>query len=90
MKIGGSKGRSYGDIPGVDTKLFEVNGVSLDEMVRGREKPVGDFMSEESVDEQPEIEEVTIAGIGTGFGKWDASEVTCEIPESALTSISLQ
>lgn len=39
-------------------------------------------MSEESVDEQPEIEEVTpIAGIGTlVFGKWDASEVTCRDP----------
>ena len=39
-------------------------------------------MSEESVDEHPEIEEVTpIAGIGTlVFGKWDASEVTCRDP----------
>ncbi|MED5350899.1 MAG: 30S ribosomal protein S7 [Candidatus Thermoplasmatota archaeon] len=39
-------------------------------------------MSEESVDEQPEIEEVApIAGIGTlVFGKWDASEVTCRDP----------
>lgn len=39
-------------------------------------------MSEESVDEQPEIEDVTpIAGIGTlVFGKWDASEVTCRDP----------
>jgi len=39
-------------------------------------------MFEESVDEQPEIEEVTpIAGIGTlVFGKWDASEVTCRDP----------
>lgn len=39
-------------------------------------------MSEESVDEQPEIDEVTpIAGIGTlVFGKWDASEVTCRDP----------
>ncbi|MCK5290617.1 MAG: 30S ribosomal protein S12 [Thermoplasmata archaeon] len=39
--IGGSKGRSYGDIPGVRFKVIQVNGVSLDEMVRGRkEKPV--------------------------------------------------
>ena len=39
-------------------------------------------MSEESVDEQPEIEEVApIAGVGTlVFGKWDASEVTCRDP----------
>lgn len=39
--IGGSRGRSYGDIPGVRFKVIQVNGVSLDEMVRGRkEKPV--------------------------------------------------
>ena len=39
--IGGSKGRSYGDLPGVRYKVIKVNGVSLDEMVRGRkEKPV--------------------------------------------------
>ena len=39
--IGGSKGRSYGDIPGVRYKVIKVNGVSLDEMVRGRkEKPI--------------------------------------------------
>ncbi len=39
--IGGSMGRSYGDIPGVRFKVIQVNGVSLDEMVRGRkEKPV--------------------------------------------------
>lgn len=39
--IGGSKGRSYGDIPGVRFKVIQVNGVSLDEMVRGRkEKPI--------------------------------------------------
>tara|TARA_B100000401_G_C52705736_1_gene671341 strand:- start:164 stop:787 length:624 start_codon:yes stop_codon:yes gene_type:complete len=39
-------------------------------------------MSEESVDEQPEIEDFApIAGIGTlVFGKWDASEVTCRDP----------
>ena len=39
--IGGRMGRSYGDIPGVRYKVIQVNGVSLDEMVRGRkEKPV--------------------------------------------------
>ncbi len=39
--IGGSMGRSYGDIPGVRFKVIKVNDVSLNEMVRGRkEKPV--------------------------------------------------
>ena len=39
--IGGRMGRSYGDLPGVRFKVIKVNGVSLDEMVRGRkEKPV--------------------------------------------------
>ena len=39
--IGGSMGRSYGDLPGVRFKVIKVNGVSLDEMVRGRkEKPI--------------------------------------------------
>ena len=39
--IGGRMGRSYGDIPGVRYKVIQVNGVSLDEMVRGRkEKPI--------------------------------------------------
>ena len=39
--IGGRRGRSYGDIPGVRYKVIQVNNVSLDEMVRGRkEKPV--------------------------------------------------
>ncbi|MDG6224311.1 MAG: 30S ribosomal protein S12 [Candidatus Thermoplasmatota archaeon] len=39
--IGGRKGRSYGDIPGVRYKVIQVNNVSLNEMVRGRkEKPV--------------------------------------------------
>src|SRR5439155_21094157 len=39
--IGGRMGRSYGDIPGVRSKVIEVNGVSLDEQARGRnEKPV--------------------------------------------------
>ena len=38
--IGGRMGRSYGDIPGVRYKVIQVNGVSLDELVRGRkEKP---------------------------------------------------
>ena len=37
----GRMGRSYGDIPGVRYKVIQVNGVSLDEMVRGRkEKPI--------------------------------------------------
>ncbi len=39
--IGGRMGRSYGDIPGVRYKVIQVNGVSLNEMVRGRkEKPI--------------------------------------------------
>ena len=39
-EIGGRMGRSYGDIQG-EYKIIQVNGVSLDEMVRGRkEKPV--------------------------------------------------
>jgi len=39
--IGGRMGRSYGDLPGVRFKVIKVNGVSLDEMVRGRkEKPI--------------------------------------------------
>ena len=39
--IGGRMGRSYGDIPGVRFKVIKVNGVSLNEMVRGRkEKPI--------------------------------------------------
>jgi small subunit ribosomal protein S12 len=39
--IGGRRGRSYGDIPGVRYKVIQVNSVSLNEMVRGRkEKPV--------------------------------------------------
>jgi small subunit ribosomal protein S12 len=39
--IGGSKGKSYGDLPGVRWKVIKVNNVSLNEMVRGRkEKPV--------------------------------------------------
>src|SRR6266545_7138648 len=39
--IGGRSGRSYGDLPGVRYKVIQVNGVSLDELVRGRkDKPV--------------------------------------------------
>ncbi|RLG49030.1 MAG: 30S ribosomal protein S12 [Thermoproteota archaeon] len=38
--IGGSKGRSYGDIPGVRFKVIKVNGVSLQAILTGkREKP---------------------------------------------------
>jgi len=39
--IGGSRGRSMGDIPGVRYKVITVNGVSLKELVYGRkEKPL--------------------------------------------------
>jgi len=39
--IGGSRGRSMGDIPGVRYKVIIVNGVSLKELVYGRkEKPL--------------------------------------------------
>ncbi len=39
--IGGRKGGSMGDIPGVRFKVIKVNDVSLQEMVRGRkEKPI--------------------------------------------------
>ncbi len=39
--IGGRLGRSKGDIPGVRYKIIKVNGISLQELVRGRkEKPV--------------------------------------------------
>jgi small subunit ribosomal protein S12 len=38
--IGGAMGGAMGDIPGVRWQVFKVNGVSLDELVRGRkEKP---------------------------------------------------
>jgi small subunit ribosomal protein S12 len=38
--IGGAKGRSYGDLPGVRYRVVMVNGVSLKELVKGRkEKP---------------------------------------------------
>lgn len=39
--IGGSRGRSMGDIPGVRWRVISVNGVSLKELVLGRkEKPM--------------------------------------------------
>ncbi len=39
--IGGSRGRSMGDIPGVRYKVIMVNGVSLKELVLGKkEKPM--------------------------------------------------
>ncbi|UCE16780.1 MAG: 30S ribosomal protein S12 [Candidatus Bathyarchaeota archaeon] len=39
--IGGSRGRSMGDIPGVRWKVITINGVSLKELVYGRkEKPL--------------------------------------------------
>jgi len=34
--IGGRKGRSYGDIPGVRYKVIKVNGQSLEQLVRGK------------------------------------------------------
>jgi len=38
--IGGAKGGSYGDIPGVRYKITKVNGVSLQELIKGKkEKP---------------------------------------------------
>lgn len=40
-RIGGRKGGSMGDIPGVKFKVTKVNRVSLNEMVHGRkEKPI--------------------------------------------------
>jgi small subunit ribosomal protein S12 len=34
-------GRSYGDIPGVRYKVIKVNGVSLNELIKGKiEKPM--------------------------------------------------
>ena len=36
--IGGSMGLSYGDLPGVRYKVIKVNGVLLEEMVRGRKE----------------------------------------------------
>jgi small subunit ribosomal protein S12 len=38
--IGGSMDGAMGDIPGVRWQVFKVNGVSLDQLVRGKkEKP---------------------------------------------------
>ena len=38
--IGGAEGKAYGDLPGVRYKVFTVNGVSLDALLRGKkEKP---------------------------------------------------
>lgn len=36
--IGGRKGRSYGDIPGVRYKVIKVNNQSLQQLVRGKEE----------------------------------------------------
>ena len=39
--IGGAKGRSVGDLPGVRYRVVKVNGVSLDALIKGiREKPL--------------------------------------------------
>ena len=39
--IGGAKGRSIGDLPGVRYKVVKVNGVSLDALISGKkEKPL--------------------------------------------------
>lgn len=38
--IGGRKGRSYGDLPGVRFKVVAVNDISLNELVRGRREKV--------------------------------------------------
>jgi small subunit ribosomal protein S12 len=39
--IGGSKGRSMGDLPGVRYKVIMVNGVSLDALIKGKkQKPI--------------------------------------------------
>jgi len=39
--IGGSKGRSIGDLPGVRWKVVKVNGVSLEALIKGKkEKPI--------------------------------------------------
>jgi len=36
--IGGAKGGSYGDIPGVRYKVIKVNDISLHELVKGRKE----------------------------------------------------
>ncbi|MFX0020071.1 MAG: 30S ribosomal protein S12 [Promethearchaeota archaeon] len=39
--IGGAKGRSVGDLPGVRYKVVKVNGVSLEALIKGiKEKPM--------------------------------------------------
>jgi len=39
--IGGTRGKSMGDLPGVKYKVIMVNGVSLDALVKGKkQKPV--------------------------------------------------
>ena len=39
--IGGRMGRSYGDLPGVRYRVVKVNGVSLNELIKGKvEKPM--------------------------------------------------
>ena len=39
--IGGAKGRSIGDLPGVRWRVVKVNGVSLDALISGKkEKPI--------------------------------------------------
>lgn len=39
--IGGAKGRSVGDLPGVRYRVVKVNGVSLDALIKGiKEKPL--------------------------------------------------
>ncbi|MHA1648994.1 MAG: 30S ribosomal protein S12, partial [Candidatus Helarchaeota archaeon] len=39
--IGGAKGRSIGDLPGVRWKVIKVNNVSLNQLIIGKkEKPI--------------------------------------------------
>lgn len=38
--VGGRKGRSYGDLPGVRFKVVAVTDISLDELIRGRKEKV--------------------------------------------------
>ncbi len=38
--IGGSKGRSYGDLSGVRYKVIAVNDISLRELVKGRKEKI--------------------------------------------------
>ncbi len=38
--IGGAEGKAYGDLPGTRYKVYTVNGVSLDALLKGKkEKP---------------------------------------------------